>query len=195
MTSSAITSRDGVWRRVRVDAARSATFEISTRTFSAPGGGVHVSIPHRGGRCANDFAAEGAAPRVLVRAGALVWARTHATGFSLLVGERDAEPHARAAVTYVAHTRSANADHVQILSSIEPEWRSRNVRPYAYALPRNGAHIWRNTTRSQAGAQGDALGARRTRALANIVRVRSRVPTSTWQVAAFIARELNSDAD
>jgi len=187
-----------MWRRVRVGAAHDDAFGVYYSAHDAPGGGVRVSLRSSTDDSGGARATLDGALRLGVARGAVVWARADAHGTSLLVGGRGAAPHARASVTYVAHERSAHVDRLRVLTSVEPPWRSRAVRPFAYALPRNGVHLLPARVRAyDADARGSTCQRARARALAlaRIARERARVPASAWQVAAFIAREINSDAD
>ena len=184
------------FQRVRVGAS-GARFALSPACAAIDhdeGGDADTTVLHSDHcRCERAFALRGAPPGagVVVSPFAVVWVRASSRDASMLVGQRAGTHGAHATVAYVTHTVADDGGwRLAVTTNVEPPWRPRHARQFAYALPRNTSH----TLRSLHAADADA-GDPAARLAARAARERARMPADVRHVADFIAFELYNNDD
>ena len=106
----------------------------------------------------------------------------------MLVGERARAHGARATVSSVTHVVTATGWRVDVMANVEPPWRPRHARPFAFALPRDGS------SEILALAAAGAAATMEEQAAAHRARDRARLPADVRHVVDYVANELY-DAD
>lgn len=176
------------WRRVRTSPL-GASFAL----FVDAGGRGRALIVD--GSTIRQGPDERAATLVATAAGAIVFAKAHARGVSLLIGWR--ARNSAASISYIrhfVHARDGRVDLRFVLNHTQPT-RSRASRPYAYALPlphagdahaRYGARVFSALGRATFTAHAASSPPRETEPRTG----RTALPADALQAAAFIASVL-----
>lgn len=140
--------------------------------------------------CDRVFALQGAPADAVIHVAplAVVWARRRASDATMLVGERARAHDTRATVSFVTHAVTATGWRVDVMSNVEPPWRPRHARPFAFALPRDGSSELLALAAAGAGATAEEHAA------AQRAHDRARLPADVRHVADYVANKLY-DAD